>query len=78
MATLEDLQAKIDELEGAVRDDEAADAVIVQDLNQTISDLHAQIDANQPIDTQPLIDRLETIRASLQPAGGATPEPPVV
>jgi signal transduction histidine kinase len=68
MADIQALQAKIDELRDAVEADEAADAELVTRLNATIADLQAQVAANQPVDTQPLIDELESIKASLQPA----------
>jgi hypothetical protein len=68
MADIQALQAKIDELRDAVEADEAADADLVARLNATIADLQAQVAANQPVDTQPLIDELESIKASLQPA----------
>jgi hypothetical protein len=68
VANIQDLQAKIDELKDAVAADEAADAELVTRLEAKIAELQAALDANVPVDTQPLIDELEAIKASLQPA----------
>lgn len=68
MAGIEELQAKINELQQAVSDDEANDAETVAKLNITIQDLRDQVAAGQPVDTQPLIDQLEAIKSSLVPA----------
>ena len=80
MAGIEELQAKISELQQAVSDDEANDAETVAKLNITIQDLRDQVAAGQPVDTQPLIDQLEAIKASLVPAdqSGLGTTPPTV
>jgi hypothetical protein len=68
MANIQELQDKIAELKDAVAADEAADADLVERLTAKIAELQAAVDANVPVDTQPLIDELEAIKASLQPA----------
>lgn len=69
MANIQDLTNEIASLKQAVLDDEAADAALVEQLDAQIVDLESQLAANQPVDTQPLIDSLREIRAALsQPA----------
>ena len=80
MAGIEELQTKISELQQAVSDDEANDAETVAKLNIVIQDLHDKLNAAQPVDTQPLIDQLQAIKASLVPAdqSGLGTTPPTV
>ena len=65
MAGQKELADKIAELEQAITDDEAQDDANEAALNAVIVDLKAQLDAAQPIDTQPIIDQLEAIKGRL-------------
>lgn len=65
MAGIDELNAKIAELNQLVKDDEAQDDATEAALNQTIVDLKAQIGSQTPLDTQPFIDALEAIKANL-------------
>ncbi len=72
MASKQDYTDELARTKQAVKDDEAADAALVETLNQKIADLEAG-----SISPDEAIAALTEIRDSLQ-SGGTTPtEPPV-
>lgn len=76
MATIAELSAKVDELQGVVDTEQEQIAAAVATLNQTIIDLQAIIDAGgDPTAIQAIIDKVDVVITDLKAT--IPDEPPV-
>lgn len=67
MATIAELSAKVDELQGVVDTEQEQIAAAVATLNQTIIDLQAIIDAGgDPTAIQAIIDKVDVVITDLK------------
>ncbi len=67
MATLEELNVKVDELQVTLDTEQEQIAQALADLNGVIADLQAQVaEGGSPEERQAVLDKLEAIKADLE------------
>lgn len=75
MATLAELNAKIDELEATVNAEQEQITAAISGLQATIDELRAQLEDQDPAAIQAAIDRLDAIKADLESTVADEEEP---
>ena len=78
MASIQELSAKVDELQVSLDNEQAAIAEAIDGLNQTIVDLQEQLAAGAtPEAIQAVIDKVVAVKADLEGTVGDTEVAPV-
>lgn len=77
MATLAELNTKIDELEATVNAEQEQITAAISGLQTTIDELRAQLEDQDTAAIQAAIDRLDAIKADLESTVADEEEPPV-